>query len=129
MSARRPKAASAQLARVRKLCLSLPDATEKIAWGTPTFRTRGRLFAMYADDHHGDGRIALWCRAPVGAQQVLVGSEPELFFRPPYVGPSGWVGVVLTAVDDKRLAEIVRQAHAEGPPARAVRTRRKRRTE
>jgi hypothetical protein len=66
---------------------------------------------MFADDHHGDGRLAAWCHAPKGAQHVLVGSEPDLFFVPPYVGPRGWVGVHLGAIDDERLAEVLRDAY------------------
>ena len=107
-----PKAADTALARARKICLSLPDAEEKIAWGEPTFRVGGRLFAMFANDHHGDGRIALWCNAPQGAQRDIVASDPEHFFVPPYVGPGGWIGMRL----DKKLSEttvaaIVYQAY------------------
>src|SRR5690606_3682945 len=83
------------LTRLRALCNALPETTEKEAWGTPTFRVRGKMFAMFADDHHGDGRVAVWCKAPTGAQEALVESDPDVFFRPPYVGPSGWVGVRL----------------------------------
>jgi hypothetical protein len=83
------------LARLRRICLALPETTEKEAWGTPTFRVRGKMFAMFANDHHGDGRVAVWCKAPLGAQEALVEADPEKFFRPPYVGPSGWVGVRL----------------------------------
>lgn len=103
------------LARVRRVCLALPGATEKIAWGAPTFRAgpKGKLFAMFADDHHGDGRIALWCHAPKGKQEVLVGAEPARFFRPPYVGPSGWIGLVLARLDDAELAEHVREAYLQ----------------
>jgi hypothetical protein len=88
------------LARLRELCLALPETSEKEAWGTPTFRVRGKMFAMFSDDHHGDGRLAVWCKAPLGAQEALVEADPQHFFRPPYVGPSGWVGVHL----DKGLA-------------------------
>ena len=107
-----------QLERARAICLSLPDATEKVAWGAPTFRVRNKLFAMFADHHHGDSRIALWCHARKGAQEVLAGSEPERFFRPPYVGPSGWVGVDLQAIGDERLAGIVREAYCVVAPMR-----------
>ena len=106
------------LARARRICLGLPETTEKIAWGAPTFRVRNKLFAMFAEDHHGDGRTALWCHAPRGAQEILVGSEPAVFFRPPYVGPSGWVGVVLSEIDDERLAEVVRDAYLVVAPKR-----------
>ena len=107
------------LARVRRICLALPESAEKISWGTPTFRVKGakgKIFAMFQEDHHGDGRLALWCNAPKGAQPVLVASEPKRFFRPPYVGPAGWVGVVLSAVDDERLSEIVREAWLVAAP-------------
>ena len=109
---RRPNTKPALLERVRTLCLALPNSTEKEAWGGPTFRVRNKMFAMYMDDHHGDGRIALWIKAPEGAQELLVQSDPKRFFVPPYVGPSGWVGVVL----HKRpawgqVAELVEQGY------------------
>jgi predicted DNA-binding protein (MmcQ/YjbR family) len=84
------------LKRLRALCLDLPEATEKEAWGTPTFRVRDKkMFAMYADNHHGDGRVAVWVKAPPGAQDMLVKSDSDRYFVPPYMGPSGWVGVRL----------------------------------
>lgn len=76
------------LAGVRSLCLALPEATEKTE-GRPTFQVRGKTFVMFMDDHHGDGRLAIWCKAPSGAQEVLVGSNPDRFFVPPYVGHKG----------------------------------------
>jgi hypothetical protein len=109
------------LTRARRICLALPRTMEKVAWGTPTFRLeKGKIFAMFHEDHHGDGRISLWCNAPRGAQQILVASEPKRFFRPPYVGPAGWVGVVLASVDDERLAEIVRDAYLVTAPKKLV---------
>lgn len=85
------------LARLRKLCLALPQAHEVLAWGEPTFRVRNKLFAMYAsaNTHHGDGRPAVWCKAAPGNQALMVEGAPERFFVPPYVGPSGWIGVWL----------------------------------
>ncbi|MXW24928.1 MAG: MmcQ/YjbR family DNA-binding protein, partial [Dehalococcoidia bacterium] len=80
------------LERVRAVCLALPEAEEKEAWGMPTFRVRGKLFAHFANDHHGDGRVALWLKAAEGAQELLVEAAPERFFVPPYMGPRGWVG-------------------------------------
>lgn len=106
------KAAEKALALVRRLCLSLPDSEEKIAWGEPTFRVGGRLFAMFANDHHGDGRIALWCNAPEGAQRDIVASDEEHFFVPPYVGPGGWIGMRLDRkLSEKAMAAVIAQAY------------------
>ncbi len=109
------------LARVRRLCLALPETCEKTAWGAPTFRVGSgraqRMFATYADDHHGDGRVALWCAAPPGAQEVFARSEPARYFRPAYVGKSGWLGVVLERVDDATLAGHLREAYRTVAPA------------
>jgi hypothetical protein len=89
--------ASSPLTRLRKLCLALPEAHEVEAWGEPTFRVRNKLFAMYAapNNHHGGGRPAVWCKAAPGNQSLMVRAVPDRFFVPPYVGPSGWVGVWL----------------------------------
>ncbi|HTG84376.1 MAG TPA: MmcQ/YjbR family DNA-binding protein [Gemmatimonadales bacterium] len=88
---------AAPLQRLRKLCLALPEVHEVVAWGEPTFRVRNKLFAMYANagNHHGQGRPAVWCKAAPGNQALMVQAEPDRFFVPPYVGPSGWVGVWL----------------------------------
>jgi hypothetical protein len=84
------------LDRVRELCLSLPETSERLSHGQPSFFVREKkTFAMYLDDHHGDGRLALWLAAPEGMQQALVEAAPEHYFRPPYVGHRGWVGVRL----------------------------------
>jgi len=100
------------LDRVRAICLALPDSEEKLAWGAPTWRVKGRLFAMFSNDHHGDGRIAVWCNAPEGAQRELVAAEPVHFFVPPYVGKSGWIGVRLdTDFGWKSIAAVIAQAH------------------
>lgn len=101
------------LERVRRICLALPEATEQEAWGEPTFRVRKKIFAMYANagNHHGDGQNAVWLNAPLGVQQMLVRSDPEKFFVPPYVGVKGWIGVALHAVDDAELADLVAQSY------------------
>jgi hypothetical protein len=111
--------ARAQLERARAICLALPGATEKIAWGSPTFRAP-KVFAMFDDHHHGAQRIALWVPAEKGVQGALVGTEPDRFFRPPYVGPSGWIGIVLDKVDDGRLAALVEDAWRLVAPPRSV---------
>ena len=98
------------LARVRKLCLALPEAHEVEAWGEPTFRVKNKMFAMFAaaGNHHGDGRAGVWCKAGPGNQQLMVRANPERFFVPPYVGPSGWVGVYLDVdVDWSELADLL----------------------
>ena len=99
------------LARVRRICLALPEATEQEAWGEPTFRVRKKLFAMFANNHHKDGHIALWCPAPLGVQEHLVRAEPQKFFVPPYVGVKGWVGIDLDHTGDAEVEELVVQAY------------------
>ena len=85
-----------ELVRVREICLALPEVSERLSHGSPAWFVRGKKpLAMYLDDHHGDGRLAIWCPAPPGVQEAMVHEEPERFFRPPYVGPSGWLGVRL----------------------------------
>ena len=79
-------------ARLRDVCLALPEAAEKETWGEPTFRVRDRIFAML---RRGDGRPSVWLKAPHGAQEVLCAADPHRFFRPPYVGPKGWIGMRL----------------------------------
>ena len=113
------------LVRLRKICLALPEAHEVEAWGEPTFRVRNKLFAMYAsgDTHHGAGRHAVWCKAAAGNQQVMVRARPDRFFVPPYVGPSGWVGVYLDGDTDwKEVAELMRDSYALIAPKRLVAT-------
>jgi predicted DNA-binding protein (MmcQ/YjbR family) len=96
-------------ARLRSICLALPEATEKEAWGDPTFRVRDRIFAM---EKRGDGRVSVWCKAAPGSQAVLVGADPALFFVPPYVGSKGWIGMRLNASPDwDEVAIIVRRSY------------------
>ena len=91
-----PTRSDEPLARVRELCLALPETEERLSHGSPAFFVRGkRTFATYRDDHHGDGRLALWCAAPDGLQRGLVEAAPEHYFVPPYVGHRGWIGVRL----------------------------------
>lgn len=101
------------LERVRRICLALPEAFEQEAWGEPTFRVKKKLFAMYAaaGNHHGAGREALWCNAPLGVQEMLVRSAPDVYFVPPYVGPKGWIGIVLDQVSDADLEAQVVQSY------------------
>jgi hypothetical protein len=111
--------------KLRKICLALPDATEKEAWGEPTWRVGGKMFAMYDNNHHDAGRIAVWCKAPIGFQSMMVEQAPRRFFVPPYVGVNGWVGVRLDLdVDWKEVASVVNQAYrtASEKPSRVART-------
>ena len=105
------------LSHLRQICLALPEATEKEAWGTPTFRVRDKMFAMFTENHHGDGRLALWCKAPSGIQDILVGAAPKRFFVPPYVGHKGWIGVRLDVeVDWSEVADIVTDGYLMTAP-------------
>jgi hypothetical protein len=99
-----------QLARVRRVCTSIPDTTEKLSHGEPTFFTPKRVFAMFAGNHHGDGRIAVWLPVGPGVQADLIAESPDTYFRPPYLGARGWVGVELSKVDDDQLQALIREA-------------------
>jgi hypothetical protein len=112
---------NAALERVRAICLALPEATEKIAWGEPTWRA-GKIFVMFSNHHHGDPHVAIWCNAAEGVQEALVRADPKHFFRPPYVGPGGWVGVRLdTGLDWSVVASVIKDAYRVTAPARLVR--------
>ncbi len=108
-----------RLERLRKICLALPETTEKVTWGDPTWRIRNRIFAMQKGNYSG-GRPSVWLKAPEGAQDVLVGLDPERFFVPPYVGHKGWIGVYL---DGKRLdwawaSELIEESYSLIAPRR-----------
>ncbi len=111
------------LPRLRKLCLALPEAHEVEAWGEPTFRVKNKLFAMYADagNDHGAGRPAVWCKAAPGNQGLMVRAAPDRFFVPPYVGPSGWVGIWLDkGVDWMEVADLLRDSWRLTAPKRLL---------
>jgi hypothetical protein len=109
------------LERLRAICLALPEATERLSHGEPTWFIRGKkTFVTYADHHHDD-RLAFWCAAPFGAQDMLVASDPERFFVPPYVGVRGWLGVRLDVPQDWDLiADLVTDAYREVAPKRLL---------
>jgi hypothetical protein len=110
------------LNRIREICLSLPETSERLSHGAPTFFVRGkRAFLMVVTNHHGDGRFAIWCAAAPGTQQLLVDADAERFFRPPYVGHRGWLGVRLDrGLDWDELAGIAEDAYAQVAPAKLV---------
>ncbi len=98
--------------KIRKVCLSFPETAEKLSWGAPTFRVRDRMFAMYLNNHHQDGRVAVWCNAPLHVQEMAVQDDPKNFFVPPYVGKSGWVGMRLDlGISWKRASAMLDQAY------------------
>ncbi len=106
--------------RLRRLCLGFPEATEKEAWGDPTFRVRDKIFAM---PKRGDGRLSLWCKALPGVQEALVSFDPARFFVPPYVGGHGWIGIRLDTVpepDWDEIADLVRQSYEMTAPKRLL---------
>ncbi len=106
--------------RVRAICLALPGATERPSHGSPAFFVRKQFVMLWADGHHDHDFPHLWCAAPDGVQEELVASSPERFFRPPYVGSRGWIGMRLDRdVDWAEVAEVCEEAHrtiAPGAP-------------
>jgi hypothetical protein len=109
------------LERLRRLCLTLPDAWEKVSHGEPTFWVGKRMFATFAsrENHHGAGRDAVWCKATLATQDLVIARAPERYFKPPYVGASGWVGVYLDgATDWAEVADRLRHAHELAAPTR-----------
>ena len=110
------------LNRLRKICLALPETSERLSHGAPTFFVREkRAFLMVMTDHHGDGRFAIWCAAGEGVQDMLVEADPDRFFVPPYVGHRGWLGLRLDrGLDWDELTGIVEDAYADVAPAKLV---------
>ena len=110
------------LAAVRRACAGLPEVSERLSHGAPSFFIRGKVtFVMLTDDHHGDGRLAIWSAAPAGVQAEMVETEPERFFRPPYVGHRGWVGVRLDREPDwAEIAELCEDAYRTVAPRSLV---------
>jgi len=110
-SSKKPRASGTKhVERVRQACLKLPDTTEKLSHGEPTFFVRKRVFAMCSINHHNDGHIAVVIPAAIGVQAALIEQEPEKFYRPPYVGHAGWVGIELPRISDRELAAHIREA-------------------
>jgi len=102
--------AEAQIERVRRICLALAGAEEKLSHGEPTWFVAKKVFCMFSNNHHNDGHVAVWIPAPAGRQAEMIADAPETYYRPPYVGVKGWVGVELARVGDEELVELVQQA-------------------
>jgi len=98
------------LSRVRRICAALPGTFEKLSHGEPTFFVSKRVFTMFANNHHNDGHIAIWIPAAPGAQQTLIHSSAGKYFKPPYVGGAGWVGIELGEVSDEELSTHILEA-------------------
>lgn len=108
--------------RLRTICLSLEGTTEKLSHGEPAFFVDGKLFTTFDDHHHGSAHVSAWVAAPPGAQETLVEANPDRFFRPPYVGHRGWVGIVLdTDPDWDEVAGLIADAAAHVRPVRKLR--------
>ncbi len=99
----KPLGSAKQVERVRRICLALPETMEKLSHGEPTFFVRKKVFAMCSINHHNDGHIAVVIPAAIGVQAALIEASPDKFYRPPYVGGAGWVGVEIPRVSDKEL--------------------------
>ncbi|MBV9497042.1 MAG: MmcQ/YjbR family DNA-binding protein [Acidobacteria bacterium] len=103
----------ALIALAREIAMELPEVTEKLSHGEPAFFVKKKLFAMIDNNHHGSGHVAVWMNAPPGVQETLVAADPKHFFRPPYVGPKGWIGVRLdSGLKRAAVADLMKQAHA-----------------
>jgi len=114
----------AHIQRVRRLALALPDTAEKLSHGEPTFFVRSKSFIMFANNHHNDGHTAIWIPVPPGAQAAMIADAPEVYFKPPYVGVKGWVGVELSRIADEDLAQLIRGAWQIVAPLAPLRRRR-----
>ena len=110
--------------RVRSIALQLPQTTERLSHGEPTFFINDKkTFVMTVNDHHGDGILGMWIAAPKGEQESLIGENPRVYFRPPYVGHRGWVGVRLDTdpvLDQQTLVELIHQAWSEVAPKKLL---------
>ncbi len=109
-----------QLDRVRRICLALPETTERLSHGEPTFFVKNKVFVMFANNHHDDGHIAVWLPVPSDFQASLVESDPLTFFKPPYVGVRGWVGIELDRISEQDLAYHIEVAWELIAPKRLV---------
>ena len=109
--------------RLRRICLAFPEATERLSHGEPTWFVRDKkVFAMFSNNHHNDGVVGFWCPAPPGVQEAMIEEDPRRFYRPPYVGPKGWLGVRVDVdgVDWDEITAIVDEAYRLVAPKKLV---------
>jgi hypothetical protein len=108
------------VAKVRAICLALPEATEKLTHGAPGFFVRKQFVMLWPKGHHDNEFPHFWCAAPIGAQEALFATS-DRFFRPPYVGHRGWIGVRLDgAIDWVEMGELIEEAYRVIAPATLV---------
>jgi len=105
-----PNDGEEQIARVRRICLALPETWEKISHGEPTWFVGKKVFAGFSNNHHNDGHIAVIVPAAIGIQEMLIRKSPKKFYRPPYVGVRGWVGIEVDRVSDNELSLHLKEA-------------------
>lgn len=105
-----PFSGEQQIERVRRICLSLPGTWEKLSHGEPTWFVGKKVFAMFSNNHHNDGRVAICLPAAIGIQEMLIKRNPTKFYRPPYVGVRGWFGIELDQIKDKELTLHIKEA-------------------
>lgn len=117
----RRKTTTAPLDRIREIIRAWPETDERISHGAPTWWGGKKTFASFHDDHHGDGRVALWIKSDADTQEDLVDADPERFFVPPYVGPQGWLGVEVDGpVDWRVVADLLEAGYRAVAPKRAL---------
>jgi hypothetical protein len=109
-----------QLERVRRICFILPETTERLSHGEPTFFVKDKVYVMFANNHHNDGHIAVWLPVPYGLQTTLIETAPETYFKPPYVSVRGWVGIELDQISDKDLSYHIHVAWELTAPKRLL---------
>ena len=107
---KRPQDGNEQIERVRRICLALPETWEKISHGEPTWFVGKKVFAMFSNNHHHDGHIAVTVPAAIGIQEMLIKKAPKKFYCPPYVGCRGWVGIEVDRISDKELTLHIKEA-------------------
>jgi hypothetical protein len=115
---KQPDLGEKQIQRVRLICSTLPETTEKLSHGEPTWFVGKRVFAMFSNNHHNDGHVAVVVPAAIGIQAALIEASPEKFYKPPYVGGSGWIGIELGRVSDEELALHIKEAWTLIAPAK-----------
>lgn len=107
-----------QLERVRRICLALPETSERLSHGEPVFFVHKKAFVMFANNHHNDGHIAIWLPVPDGFQASLIEASPDIYFKPPYVGVRGWVGIELAEIGEQDLIFHIQTAWELAAPKR-----------